>query len=192
MNRRSAINRVGLIMGASIISTDIFLSCKSDGGTANQSSAILSVYGALISDIGHTILPATDKHPGYKAIDDVSTTLAILQDCYNKEEVTMVAKGLSALEAATKSAYKKSFVQLSEQEKYIVINDIDKKYFNKETKEDDKPRYYGILKEAILLTYFTHKKVLEGPMSYTKVPGKYDGAMMVDKNRYSTVYGLGA
>lgn len=192
MNRRSAITRVGLMMGASIISADLFISCKSDGGPAINTNHPLAGYEALIAEIGHTILPATERHPGYKAINDSSTTLAILQDCYKKEEVALMVNALAELEATVHDKYKKPFVQLSEEDKFTVVNDMDKKYFNKETKEEDKPKFYGMLKEAILLTYFTHKKVLEGPMHYTKVPGKYDGAVKVSNDAYSIVYGLGA
>jgi Gluconate 2-dehydrogenase subunit 3 len=194
MNRRSAISRVGLIMGATIISADVFLSCKSDNtqkSTSEKSNA-LSSFSALITEIGHTILPATEKHPGYKAINGTETTIAILNDCYKKEKVQELVSGIESLEASVQKSHNKSFVQLSDEEKYTVLNDIDKKYFDKATKEADKPTYYGTLKEAILLTYFTDKKVLEGPMSYKKVPGKYDGAMKIEKGSYSVIYGLGA
>lgn len=194
MNRRSAISRVGLIMGATIISADVFLSCKSDGSpksTSEESNALAS-FSALITEIGHTILPATEKHPGYKAINGTDTTIAILNDCYKKEKVQELVKGMEAFEASVQKAYSKSFVQLTDEEKYNALNEIDKKYFDKETKDDAKPVYYGTLKEAILLTYFTDKKVLEGPMSYKKVPGKYDGAMKIEKDSYSVIYGLGA
>ncbi len=196
MDRRSALNRVALMMGASMISSELFISCKTDHATTASPASVakksvLEPHKSLMADIANTIIPATGKHPGFKAINGIETAYTIMNDCYKAEDIEMVQKGLINFESVLKSKFNKSFLELSEQEKYDVINEVDKLYFNKETKEEDKPKYYGILKEAIFLSYFTDKKVLEGTMTYVKVPGKYDGAYKIDKSKYSEIYGLG-
>lgn len=73
----------------------------------------------------------------------------------------------------------------------IMITDIDTTQFAKETKDTEKPKYFAIIKESALLTYFTDKKVMTEVLKYVKVPGKYDGNYAVDQNEYDTIYGLG-
>ncbi len=194
MNRRTAINNVGLIVGATILSTDLFLSCKDSKHIDNEygkDRSALDEFSQMIAGIGHIILPPSEKHLGFKAINDNATTMSILRDCYKKDDSAALIKGLTEFALSIQSTYKKTFDELTDVEKNTIVSDLDKRYFSKEINDVDKPRFYGILKEAILLTYFTNKKILEGSMSYTKVPGKYDGALKVNKNAYSVVYGLG-
>jgi hypothetical protein len=191
MERRKALQAMGAIMGATLISSELFLSgCKADtsNGSAVAHSSIIDEHKALIASIADTILPATKKQPGIAATTGVATMMAILNDCYYDDAKQKFAIGLKAFAS---SLGDKKFDTLSLEERTKIIQPIDAKYFDTATKKEDKPYFYGLIKEASILSYFTDKKVMEEVLTYVKVPGKYDGEFKLTKGANMTVYGLG-
>lgn len=192
MERRAAIQRVGMLLGTTFIATDIFLTgCKSDTSRLTDETIEFSNSKDLILAIASTIIPAAGKHPGFAASNELNTLITILNDCYKLEDQKLLKAGLETINGKTNEKYKKDFIALSDEEKHNFLSEMDKTFFDINTKEENKPNYYGILKEATLLTYFTNEKVMTDLFSYTKVPGKYDGALKVDANNYTTIFGLG-
>lgn len=192
MERRAALQRVGFLLGTTFIATDLFLSgCKSDTSRLTDETIQFNSSKEFLLGIASTIIPAGGKHPGFTASNEIDTLINILNDCYKLEDQRTLQKGLETINTKANEKYKKDFTVLSNEEKYEILNEIDKIYFDKNTKEENKPIYYGMLKESILLTYFTNEKVMTELFAYTKVPGKYDGAHKVESNAYATIYGLG-
>jgi hypothetical protein len=192
MDRRSALQRVGLILGTSFISTEIFLTgCKTDTTTLTSEYIDFTSSKKLLNAIGNTILPASGKHLGFNGINAIDTMISLLNDCYKHEDKKAILAGLDEIEKVSKEKHQKAFIELSDEDKSAVIAPIDKLYFDKNTNEESKPKYFKMLKEAALLSYFTSEKVATEIFNYTKVPGKYDGAMKIDPNQYDTMFGLG-
>jgi hypothetical protein len=196
MNRRSAVNRVGLLMGATFLSTEIFISgCKSENSNVveNRTSkkSPLDDYKDLLANIGAVIIPAHGNHPGFKAINGIESALSILSNCYKPDVVEKMVDGIVAFEALNKKKYNKSFSDLSDKDKLDVVTELDKLFFDKNTKVEDKSTFYGQAKEAILLSYFTNKQIMTGPLTYTKVPGKYE-EVKIDGTKNIALYGIGS
>lgn len=192
MERRAAIQRVGILLGTTFIATDLFLTgCKSDTSRLTDETIEFSHSKDLILALASTIIPAGGKHPGFAASNEINAMITILNDCYKLEDQKTLKTGLETINRMANEKYKKDFIALNNEEKHNFLGEIDKTYFDKNTKEENKAYYYGILKEATLLTYFTNEKVMTDLFSYTKVPGKYDGALKVDANNYATIFGLG-
>lgn len=192
MERRAAIQRVGILLGTTFIASDLFLTgCKSDTSRLTDETIEFSSSKDLILALASTIVPASDKHPGFTASNEINTLITILNDCYKLEDQKLLKAGLETINSKANEKYKKDFIAISNDEKHQLLSELDKAFFDKNTKEENKAKYYGIIKEATLLTYFTNEKVMTDLFSYTKVPGKYDGAFKVDANNYATIYGLG-
>lgn len=193
MDRRSALQKVSILLGTTFISTELFITgCKSEKSTALQSESIdFTSSKNMIEFIADTILPSTAKHPGFKAVKEMDTLITILNDCYKNEDKKLVVDGLKSIEAKAQEKFKKTFESLTPEESKVIIAEIDKMYFDKNTTEEIKPKYYGMLKESILLTYFTNETVMTDVFNYTKVPGKYDGAYKIDISKNDTIFGLG-
>lgn len=183
MDRRQSLQYITGLLGASFISTELFLvSCKPKteiGDDEMASEAItFDKYQELLDQIGETILPASGKHPGFKAIDGGLMTAHLLNDCYTPDKQKLVADGLETL--------------AKESDLKTALTNLDASYFDYSKSNDQKPMYYGILKEAVLLSYFTNEKIMTEVLTYVKVPGKYDGALKVEEGSYATMFGFGA
>jgi hypothetical protein len=190
MERREALRNMGLVMGATLISSELFISCKSDASAAAVSAASgglnLNEHKDTIMAIADVILPST-KLSGIKSLRSDNTMLAILNDCYTEEQKSKIKAGLDDL---VKSQV--GFATMSLEDRTKIIAEVDKAYFDPTVKKEDKPTYYGAIKETTLLTYFTDKKVMTDVLSYVKVPGKYDGAYKLTPGKTEEIYGFGA
>ncbi|MCB0647206.1 MAG: gluconate 2-dehydrogenase subunit 3 family protein [Saprospiraceae bacterium] len=183
MDRRKSLQYISTLMGASFISAELFITgCKPAAEKTDVSDTTENINFsselALLSSIGEIILPASGKHPGFKAVNGGEMLVTLLNDCYTSEQQQMIQKGLKGLSDGEGLAGE--------------IAKLDAAYFDATTPADQKPVFYGALKEAILLSYFTNEKVMTEVLSYVKVPGKHDGSMKVDPEAYTTVYGFGA
>ncbi|MBK8390530.1 MAG: gluconate 2-dehydrogenase subunit 3 family protein [Saprospiraceae bacterium] len=183
MERRKALQFVGALIGGSFISTEIFLSgCKSDPGKeANLASEVINFndQSVLLNAIGDTILPKTDKHPGFNATNATASLILLLNDCYAPENQKLLKDGLTTLNG---------FDKKETSEKIATISDLDKKYFEG---NDGSLQFYCMLKEAILLSYFADDAVMTKTLDYVKVPGKYDGEFKIDPSTYQSIFGFG-
>jgi hypothetical protein len=197
MNRRTAIHRAAIYIGASIISTDLILMSGCKPSPDSQSSVVINAidftkYKPLLKAIGQTILPAYNKHPGFVGIKGEEVLILLLNDCYKKEDQEKVVKGLTDFENEIKSKHAKSFEQLDPTNQIQIITDLDTKYFDKNIDKEQKPTFYGTIKEAVLISYFTDAAVMKKVFTHVKIPRKYDGAFRVNPKEYHSVYGFGA
>lgn len=183
MDRRKSLQYISTLMGASFISTELFLTgCKPStttvGALESSQSLEFGTHASLLSEIGEIILPASGKHPGFKAVNGQDMVVSLLNDCYATDVQQLLYKGLEQLPAG--------------QELSPAISAMDAAYFDANTPDDQKPVFYGALKEAILLSYFTNEEIMTKVLSYVKVPSKYEGDIKLDPNAYTTIYGFGA
>lgn len=204
MNRREAVQYISLLLGGTLVGSNVFLSgCKSSTG-------VLMVFTdadiSLLDEIADTILPAT-KTPGAKAAKTGKFMTVIVNDCYEAKDQKIFHEGLSKLDALSKSKNGKSFVESTSQQRHDLLVTLDKNakdyqkktndYFDslpdeqkakialqkdstgedpREDKRRENPDFYFIMmKQLTLLGYFTSEIGCTQARRYFETPGRFDG-----------------
>ncbi|SFO67733.1 Gluconate 2-dehydrogenase subunit 3 [Chitinophaga sp. YR627] len=184
MNRREAIRNVALLLGSAISASTLSAleGCNPKGpdNYALQAPETKS----FLAEIAETIIPETST-PGAKAAKVDEFIVVMLNDCYKPEDQKVVLEGLKKIDDASQKQFKKSFVDLSAEEKTTVLTAIDKERvdYNKRDnkKEGDPTHYFQILKELTLTGYFTSEPGATKALRYIPVPGKYEGCIPYTK-----------
>ena len=195
MNRREALSSVALLLGGTIIGSEMFLS-----GCTNVDKKI-GLAGidftpediSFLDEVGETIIPATDS-PGAKEAKIGEFMHTIVRDCYTKENQQLFIDGMGKLNDACKKKNGKSFLDCNPAERKSLLIDLDKEQkeyaaLNKPTgsqnsdaahKEPVK-HYFSLFKELTIWGYFTSEPGATKALRYIAVPGRYEGCVPYKK-----------
>jgi hypothetical protein len=181
MNRREAIARVSLILGGTIIGSDLFIAgCKSDhkevANLLNKDSV------AFLNEISETILPETST-PGAKAANVGGFMLNMVNDCYTSEDRSIFIKGLSAIKAKSKADYGHNFTEITAEQRQELLTklDVEQKRHTNSKVQNSPNHYFRMMKELTLLGYFTSEIGCTQALRYVAIPGKYIGCIPYKK-----------
>jgi len=181
MDRREAIQQIGLLLGGTVISAELLSSCTS---TVNDASSLVgSEHIPLLNEIGETILPTTEKSPGAKAADVGSFMLLMIQDCYRPENQEAFFAGIGKIDQASNNKYSKGFMQLdaAQREELLIELDEEQEAYMKKKKHDEPPHYFRMMKELTLLGFFTSEVGATKALRYVPIPGRYEGEIPYKK-----------
>ena len=201
MNRREALSSVALLLGGTLIGSEMFLSgCTNENkkiGTAGLDFSPEDI--SFLDEVGDTIIPATDT-PGAKDAKIGEFMHTIVRDCYNKTDQDIFIAGMGKLNEASKSMNGKYFLECTPEERKNLLIALDKEqkdYYAKQYKrlsaeiakhqhDDDyvpdiPNHYYRMIKELTLLGYFTSEVGATKALRYMETPGRYDGCMPYKK-----------
>jgi hypothetical protein len=197
MNRREALSRVAIIVGATVIGGDLFLSgCKS---TSTKSLVLDEGQIALLNEVGETILPTTAASGGAKSAKVGQFMQVMVRDCYSPADQDIFLSGLDKLNDFSKKNTSKEFLKCSASERHDVLVKLDAevKEYKKQNdllkqqelekekasqaggkpnyiKKESPNHYFAMIKQLTLLGYFT-SEIGYKAQSYVSVPGRYDG-----------------
>ena len=192
MDRRELLKMIALVTGGVVIGGEVFLTGCASPGKPDVGFTPANI--SLLDEVGETILPATSS-PGAKAAEVGKFMQVFVTDCYNERQQEAFAKGISALEEASKKMNGKSFVESTPQQRHDLLLSLEneaKEYDKKITVEEQEQRdqakremkefesspshYYTMMKQLTLLGFFTSKVGATQALRHVAVPGKYDGA----------------
>jgi hypothetical protein len=198
MDRRTAISRVALILGSTIIGADLFISGCTNEHAVKDQMVLNEAQIKYLNEVAETILPKTAAADGAKAANVGAFMKTMVRDCYSPEDQQIFVKGLDELEQFAKKTFSKGFLDCSpaERQKLLVSLDAavkeDKKKNDllqqkevekqKSSQASGKPNYlkkpstpyFAMIKQLTLLGYFT-SEIGYKSMGYVSVPGHYDG-----------------
>lgn len=173
MERRQALAYTVSILGGTIIGAEVLLSgCTSK---PNNQAIFSQKDIEKLDEIGETILPETDNSPGAKAAKIGEFINTILTDCYKKEEVKLITEGLHEIEAVSLKKYRKTFISLSQTEKFDLISAFDR--ISAEKKKTDDIYFFSMLKELIIWGYFSSEPGVTKALRYNPIPGRFKGCV---------------
>ncbi len=177
MNRRDAIKRAGLALGAAISASTLsgvaFAQANRKGANwkpVNLNRRQADVAGA----IAERILPKTDT-PG--ALDvGVPEFMDIMYGGYmSKEEKSTFGKGLNDMNKRARKAHKKHFAELSAAQQDGLIKELAA------DKDEDTRAFYRKMRELTLVGYFTSKEVGMNVLNYDPIPGMYKSCIRLSE-----------
>ena len=129
----------------------------------------------------------------------------MIADCYTEKERKNFLDGLNELDTKSKDTFKKSFVEISQDERNVIFKSFEAEAFEKQAKNKAKvaqqekkkaenqaevsnkeksiavndqpyfPHPYFMLKDLTVLGYFTSEIGCKEALEYVPIPGKYIG-----------------
>jgi hypothetical protein len=184
MNRREALSSVALLLGGTLIGSEMFLSgCTNENkkiGTAGLDFSPEDI--SFLDEVGDTIIPATDT-PGAKDAKIGEFMHTIVRDCYNKTDQDIFIAGMGKLNEAGKSMNGKYFLESNPEERKNLLIALDKeqKDFTANKKPTDPAHYFRMIKELTIWGYFTSEPGATKALRYVAVPGRYEGCIPYKK-----------
>jgi hypothetical protein len=206
MDRRTAISRVALILGSTIIGADLFISGCTNDHTVGKQMILTESHISYLNEVADTILPKTTASEGAKAANVGVFMKTMVRDCYSPENQEIFFAGLAKLEQSCKEMFKIGFLSCNPDQRQQLLISLDKKV-KEDKKRDDllkqkevekekasqasgKPNYikkmpptpyFAMIKQLTLLGYFT-SEIGYKSMGYVPIPGRYDGDVIRNPN----------
>jgi hypothetical protein len=176
MDRREALNRVGLLLGGTIIGAEFFLSGCKPASSIDTQDLFNKDTTTFLNEVGETILPETST-PGAKAANVGGFMALMVKDCYAADDQKVFKKGLKELDDASIKKFNKVFIEADTKQRTDLLTQLDKEQaeYNKKKKKEEPNHYFTMIKQLTLLGYFTSEVGCTKAMRYLPVPGKYDG-----------------
>ena len=175
MNRREALRRIAYLMGGTLIVSNAFVH-----GTRLEAKATAPGFSkderVLMDEIAETIIPATDT-PGAKAAGVGAFMAMTVADCYNDAHHALFHAGLKQVNEASQKRFGKSFVASTAAQRTELLNALDVEQKDVQLKKGpaEIPHYFRLLKELVLVGYFTSEIGATKALRYVETPGRLDG-----------------
>jgi hypothetical protein len=180
MDRRELLRSIAAVTGSIVFGGEMFLSgCKNADKTVEGTFMGRDI--SFFDEVAETILPKTDT-PGAKDAEVGKFMVSYSTDCYDDTELKVLKEGISKLNDAAEKKYNADFVHLnpSQKEELLAQIDTEAKKYNEEkeqTKKDQPPHYFTLMKQMVLLGFFTSKPGVTKVLRWIPVPGKYLGCV---------------
>ena len=126
----------------------------------------------FIKEISEIILPCLQS-TSFKDINATIFTLKMVEDCYKPEDIKKFYEGLISLEKSIKIIFKNNFVNLTKNQKLLIIQKLDEN----SKKEESTFYFYSIVKKHTIQAYLTSEFYLKTIMHYQISPGIFNGCI---------------
>ncbi|MBE9602832.1 gluconate 2-dehydrogenase subunit 3 family protein [Pedobacter sp. MC2016-24] len=125
MNRRDAVKSVAFLMGGALSATTIgvFLDSCNSPATNAKGELFTKAQQDTITEIADIIIPTTSS-PGAKAAGVGPFISMMLKDCYPEDAQKAFTKGLEDLDKQANTTYKKTFLELSTQQRQELLGKL--------------------------------------------------------------------
>lgn len=180
MDRREALRKTALLMGAAVSATalaGIMQGCKATPELTYTPSFFTEDQARIISELAQTIIPKTDT-PGAKEAGVPGFIDQMLKECYKKEDQEKFITGLTEFDAAAKAAHGDSFIYLDPEKQLAFVKAQNEAAVNAVKADPSQPRPFILsAKELTLLGFFTSEPGATQVLQYEAVPGSYKGCI---------------
>lgn len=179
ITRRQALGRVGVLLGGMVSAptvAGVLSGCERQTGPDWTPSILSDSQNAMIDAMAEIIIPATDT-PGASAANVNRFIDAIVGESWLEEDRTRFMDGLEAANSRCKKTYGASFVELPSEKQRAFVAELDDETFGPDAPEADPetPSFYRMLKELVIVGYYTSEVGATQELRTNIVPGTYDG-----------------
>ncbi len=177
MERRKALERIGLLTGASLSAPVLAAAlggCKAPVASYIPVNFDADLFRALgiISDI---IIPETDTPGAKEAGVDQFIDLA-LSSAFEEKDKDLFIGGMNQMNNDSLGAYELPFADLDLERQTQIVTAMDQKAFE-DIEAGVRPRpFFTTLKQIVLTGYYTSEIGATQELRWIVAPGRYDGA----------------
>lgn len=178
MNRREAIKKTGLALGFAATSPllmHLIQSCDTKKPLGWSPLFFNEHQALLVAALANQILPKTDT-PGALDVGVDVFVDRMVGEVYSKNEQKQFLKGLEELEKNSESKNGKLFTDLESQQQYDFLYGLENEiqHLSVDSAPKEKP-FFLMLKELVLLGYFTSEEIMTKHLDYQPVPAQLVG-----------------
>lgn len=180
INRREALRRAALLMGAALSApaiSGVLSGCSAKPVIDWKPEFLTGDQGILISEVSEIIIPRTDT-PGAKEVGVPAFIDKMLKDVYSKEDQERFLNGLKEFDDNAKKETGDSFIEMAADDQVAYVTKVHKAGVEqiRSAPTDPKP-FIMMVKELTLLGYFTSEVGATQVLQYVAVPGAYKGCV---------------
>jgi hypothetical protein len=179
MTRKEAVQYITVLLGGSLVGAESFLSgCRS----ADDKVLFPSEKIAYLDEIADTILPPT-KTPGAKEAAVGSFMAIMVTECYGEKERKIFLDGMDRINELSNQQFGNSFVKVAPAQRHTLLVQLDKeqKEYTTSKTAEQAAHYFRMMKELVLLGYFTSEPGCTKAKRYVPIPGKFEGCIPYKK-----------
>jgi gluconate 2-dehydrogenase gamma chain len=186
LTRREALRYVATLMGG-VLSAPAVLGTL-DGCSAKNNAwtpvFLTAQQGALVAEVAEIMIPRTDT-PGAIDVGVPAFIDAMLQDSYAREDQERFTAGLAQLEQRAKEQGG-AFLKLDRARRIALVRSVHdtavvaEQQMNVQTNDLRRP-FILMMKELVLLGYFTSEVGATRVLQYVPIPGGYHGCIPVSQ-----------
>jgi len=186
MNRREAIKKTGLALGfaaTSPILMHLLQSCDSKKPLGWAPQFFNEKQALLVAALANQILPRTDT-PGALDVGVDVFVDKMVAEVYSKREQEQFLTGLEQIEKNSESESGKIFTDLDNQKQYDFLYGLEGeiKQLSFDSSPEEKP-FFLMLKELVLLGFFTSEEIMTKHLDYQPVPSQLVGCEPMKSNQ---------
>lgn len=177
MDRRQALQRVGMIMGGAIslpLASSVLSGCQSAPSSASASYTLQTLtpeQDELVATIAELIIPTTDT-PGARAALVNEYVDIVATDYMTDEDRTAFMTGLADADAQAQAAHGASFVDCTEEQQVALLTAMEEDAY---AAESSSPPFFMMMKQMTLTGYYTSEIGATQELMYVHEAGVYRG-----------------
>ena len=181
MDRREALKRTAWIMGGVISApaiAGVLKGCAAKPTVDWKPEFLTADQAVLVTQVSEIIIPKTDT-PGAKDAGVPGFIDLMLKDVYSKEDQDRFTNGLQAFSDEANKAYGDPFIALNAEDQSAFVKKIHDEAVATE-RSDKRPAkrpFILMMKELVMLGFFTSKPGATEVLQYVAVPGSYKGCI---------------
>ena len=173
ISRREAIRRAALLAGG-VLAPEWLMAVDQAARPATPASRLTPAHAAIVGAVADRIIPRTDT-PGAADVGVPAFIGLLYGEFMTPAERQMLTDGLSAADAAAKSAHGAAFTTLTADRQDALLRTIAR------AEEGRDQGFFRLIRSATVLGYFTSEPVGRNVLHYDPVPGRYDGCVPIDQ-----------
>lgn len=179
ITRRQALRRVGILLGGVVSAptvAGVMSGCRRRRGPDWTPQALTAEQDRMVDTMAEIIIPTTDT-PGASAANVNRFIDAMVGESYPTADRDRFLAGLEAVNARCQDAYGAPFVDCTSGEQRALVGELDDETFGPDAPEFDaeSPPFFRMLKELVIVGYYTSEVGATEELRTNIVPGYYDG-----------------
>lgn len=179
MTRREALGRVGALLGGVVSAPTIagvLSGCERVTGPDWTPQTLSGSQNEMVATMAEIIIPATDT-PGARAAQVNRFIDAMLTGSYPAEDRKRFLQGLDDVDARCETAYGAAFNACTDDQQLALVAELDDETFGDDAPDFDRenPPFFRMMKELVIVGYYTSEVGATQELKTNIVPGRYDG-----------------
>ena len=172
IDRREAIRRAALLAG--VVLSPRWLTLADNARPLAQARYLTPAQLALAGAIADRIIPRTDT-PGAADVGVPAFIDLLYGEFMTEGERQLLTNGLAEVETMAKSGNGASFPTLAAERQDVLLRNIARAEAGREQS------FFGLIRSATVLGYFTSEQVGRNVLHYDPVPGRYEGCIPIEQ-----------
>lgn len=179
VTRRQALRRVGVLLGG-VVSTPTVGAVLSDWeretGQEWTPRTLTPEQNEMVATMAEIIIPETDT-PGARAANVNRFIDAMLTGSYVPGDRKRFLEGLDDVNARSRNRFGARFIECADEEQLALVAELDDETFGPDAPQpdEDEPSFFRMMKELVIVGYYTSEVGATEELKTNIVPGRYDG-----------------